>query len=67
MEQRLTDMEMLIMHQGRIIDQLNDVVTGQQTVIDQLTRELRIIKEHLSGLASSHNRLPEEEEPPPHY
>ncbi|MBU5636386.1 SlyX family protein [Geomonas sp. Red69] len=67
MEQRLTDMEMLIMHQGHIIDQLNEVVTGQQAVIDQLTKELRAIKEHLRGLSASENRLPSEEEPPPHY
>lgn len=67
MEQRLTDMEMLIMHQGHVIEQLNEVVTGHQTVIDHLARELKLIKEHLRGLSSSDNRLPSEEEPPPHY
>lgn len=67
MEQRLTDMEMMIMHQGHVIEQLNEVVTCHQTSIDQLTRELKIIKDHLRGLASSDNRLPSEEEPPPHY
>jgi len=67
MEQRLTDMEMMIMHQGHVIEQLNEVVTSHQTSIDQLTRELKIIKDHLQGLASSDNRLPSEEEPPPHY
>lgn len=67
MEQRLTEMEMLIMHQGRVIDQLNEVVTGHQTVIDQLSRELKSIKDHLRGSSVSENRLPSEEEPPPHY
>lgn len=67
MEQRLTDMEMLIMHQGHVIEQLNEVVTVHQSSIDQLTRELKLIKEHLLGLVSSGNRLPSEEEPPPHY
>jgi len=67
MEQRLTDMEMLIMHQGRVIDQLNEVVIGHQNTIDQLAKELRTIKEHLHGLISSDNRSPAEEEPPPHY
>ncbi|HBA88008.1 MAG TPA: SlyX protein [Geobacter sp.] len=66
MEQRLTDMEMLIMHQGHVIEQLNEVVTGHQTIIDHLTRELKVIKEHLQGI-SSDNRSPSEEEPPPHY
>lgn len=67
MEQRLTDMEMLIMHQGHVIDQLNEVVTGHQNKIDHLTKELKLIKEHLLGILASNNKLPSEEEPPPHY
>lgn len=67
MEQRLTDMEMIIMHQGRVIEQLNEVVTGHQNSIDRLDKELRLVKEHLSGIGASQNRLPSEEEPPPHY
>jgi SlyX protein len=67
MEQRLTDMEMLIMHQGHIIEQLNEVVTSQQTSIDRLTKDVRMIKEHLQGMQASENRLLSEEEPPPHY
>ena len=67
MEQRLTDMETLIMHQGHVIEQLNEVVTAQQHSIDRLIKELKIIKEHLQGLTASDNRLPAEEEPPPHY
>jgi len=66
MEQRLTDMEMLIMHQGHVIEQLNEVVTGQQTTLDQLRKELKMLKEHIRGL-SSDNRSSSEEEPPPHY
>jgi SlyX protein len=67
MEQRLTDMEMLIMHQGHVIEQLNEVVTVHQTSIDRLMMELKIIKEHIRGMSTSDNRLPSEEEPPPHY
>jgi SlyX protein len=67
MEQRLTDMEMQIMHQGHVIDQLNEVVTLHQASIDRLSMELKLIKEHLKGVLSSQNRLPSEEEPPPHY
>jgi len=66
MEQRLNDMEMLIMHQGHVIEQLNEVVTGHQGSIDRLAMELNIIKEHLRGL-SSDNVAGSEEEPPPHY
>ena len=67
MEQRLTDMEMLIMHQGHVIEQLNEVVTGHQNSIDRLDMELRVIKEHLRGMSASDNGTSAEEEPPPHY
>jgi SlyX protein len=67
MEQRLTDMEMLIMHQGHVIEQLNEVVTAQQNSIDHLMKEMKVIKEHLQGLNASDNRMSSEEEPPPHY
>ena len=67
MEQRLTDMEMLIMHQGRVIEQLNEVVTGHQSIIERLSKELKVIKEHLNGMNTSDNRSASEEEPPPHY
>lgn len=68
MEQRLTDMEMLIMHQGHVIEQLNEVVTGHQSSIDHLEIELRVIKEHLRGMSSADNGVSSEEEPPPpHY
>lgn len=67
MEQRLTDMEMLIMHQGHVIEQLNEVVTGHQSTIERLTKELKVIKEHIQGMNASDNRSPSEEEPPPHY
>jgi uncharacterized coiled-coil protein SlyX len=45
MEQRLTDMEMLIMHQGHVIEQLNEVVTGHQSKLEHLAKELKVIKE----------------------
>lgn len=67
MEQRLTEMEMLIMHQGRVLDQLNEVVTAQQQTIDRIVKELHSIKDYMKGLDTSQNRLPSEEEPPPHY
>jgi SlyX protein len=67
MEQRLTDMEMLIMHQGHVIEQLNEVVTQHQNSIDRMDSELRIIKEHLRGITSDSGAASEEEPPPPHY
>jgi SlyX protein len=68
MEQRLTDMEMLIMHQGHVIGELNEVVTGHQSSIDHLELELRALKEYLRGMSSSASGAASEgEPPPPHY
>ena len=67
MDQRINEMEILLMHQENTIQQLNEVVTGHQSTLEQLAKELKMIKEHLRGLNASDNRLPSEEEPPPHY
>ncbi|MCM0081729.1 SlyX family protein [Geomonas sp. Red32] len=67
MEQRLTDIEILVMHQGHVIEQLNEVVTSHEAAIERLTREMALIQEHLRGIMPSQNKLPSEEEPPPHY
>ncbi|GFO54679.1 hypothetical protein GMSM_16860 [Geomonas sp. Red276] len=67
MEERLTDIEILVMHQAHVIEQLNEMVTSHQAAIDRLTREMELIKEHLRGIMPSQNKLPSEEEPPPHY
>ena len=67
METRLTDMETLLMHQENTIQQLNEVVREQQRMIDGLRADVQLIKEHLQALTPSVNRLPSEEEPPPHY
>ena len=67
MDQRINEMEILLMHQENTIQQLNEVVTEQQRMIKKLRTEMQQIKEHLQALDPSVNRLPSEEEPPPHY
>ncbi|GAB7027577.1 SlyX family protein [Geotalea toluenoxydans] len=66
-ESRLTDLEIHMMHQENTIQELNDVVMEQQRMIDLLRSEVQTIKEQLQALDPSLNRLPSEEEPPPHY
>ncbi len=67
MESRLTDLEIHVMHQENTIQELNDVVMEQQRMIDLLRVEVQTLKEQLQALDPSLNRLPSEEEPPPHY
>lgn len=66
-DSRLTEVEIFLMHQQNVIEQLNEVVMEQQRTIDTLLKEVQAIKDQLKALDPSINRLPSEEEPPPHY
>lgn len=67
MKERLTDIEIQLMHHENTIQQLNEVVTRQQFAIEELQADLRQVLRHLRSLQPSDIRTPEEEEPPPHY
>lgn len=67
MNERLTDIEIQLMHHENTIQQLNEVVTRQQFAIEELQADLRQVLRHLRSLQPSEIRTPEEEEPPPHY
>ena len=66
MEERITNIEIQLMHQEKSIDQLNDVVVCQQQMIDKLALELKLMTEHVQAIAPSAVG-DGEEEPPPHY
>jgi SlyX protein len=67
MEKRIIELETKLSYQDHMIQELNDVVTGQQKQIDALEVELRRIREHLKGSSESQLARPDEEVPPPHY
>lgn len=67
MEKRLTDLEIRYMHQERTIQELNDAVFRQERIVEQLEREVRLLREQLTLVLPSLTRNPDEEEPPPHY
>ncbi len=67
MNQRVTDLEIRFMHQERTVQELNDIVCRQESVLEKLERELRQIREQMQQATPSMNRTEEEEEPPPHY
>lgn len=67
MEQRITDIETLLMHQEATIQELNEVVVRQQRQLDSLTADVAYLKEQLRCMAPSQVLAPEEESPPPHY
>ena len=67
MNERITNIEIQLMHHENTIQQLNEVVTRQQLAIEELQADFRQMTEHLREVYPSDVREPEEEEPPPHY
>jgi uncharacterized coiled-coil protein SlyX len=66
-QDRLTELEIQLMHQQRLVDELNLLVYQQQQTIDGLVAELGQIKEHIQMALPSMMKEPEDETPPPHY
>ena len=61
-EDRLIELEMRLMHQEKLLEQLNEVVTTQHRQIEGLSRALaRLTEQVLGGTPEDVN------EPPPHY
>ncbi len=67
MNDRITNIEIQLMHHENTIQQLNDVVTRQQMDIEKLQKQILQMTEHVQRMVPSMMRSPEEEEPPPHY
>jgi len=67
MKERITDIEIQLMHHENTIQQLNEVITRQQLAIEELQADFRQIVENLRKLDNSDMSDQQEEEPPPHY
>jgi SlyX protein len=67
MKERITDIEIQLMHHENTIQQLNEVITRQQLAIEELQADFRQITEQLRKIYPSDVIDQQEEEPPPHY
>ena len=67
MTERIADLEVQLTHQQRQLDELNELVYSQQQTLDNVSVELRQIKEQLQIVLPSLTKEPEDETPPPHY
>ncbi|MRR58310.1 MAG: SlyX family protein [Deltaproteobacteria bacterium] len=67
MQDRITDIEIKLMHHENIIQQLNEVVTRQELEIETLRHDMQQMLRHLQMITPSLVRDVLEEEPPPHY
>jgi len=67
-DQRLTDIEVETSHIGKLVEELNDVVTSQGREIDRLTRRVQMLMERLaSDESAADGTVPLADQPPPHW
>jgi len=64
MENRITELETKIAHQEKLLDELNEVVTGQWRDIDILKKKFVLLNEMIQQLDGKSS---EADAPPPHF
>ena len=67
-EDRITRLEEALAHQSAVVEELNEVVTGQATEIDSLNRRVvmlmkRAAEQEVEGASGA----PLADQPPPHW
>lgn len=67
MEDRITDLEIRITHQEAAIEEMNNVLLGQHTLIQKLRDELIQLQRQLRDMNASNIADAADETPPPHY
>jgi len=67
LEARIVDLESKLAFQEHTIQELNDVVTTQQTELMLFKQKLRQLQSQLESQSSSGMADPNQEPPPPHY
>ena len=66
-ENRLIDIEIKLAHQESLVDELNRVLTDQQSRISQLEEVCRTLSERLRSLDEGGTSAAADDERPPHY
>lgn len=64
LEQRVTELEITLAHQNRLLEDLNAVLYERSETIDALVGDVQRLKEQLAQLL---RELPLENAKPPHY
>ncbi|MDH5425961.1 MAG: SlyX family protein [Gammaproteobacteria bacterium] len=69
MDDRITDLEIKLMHAESHIESLNTTAFEQQKQINDLTRRIELMQEYIKGIGKQMTQAGDtvEEPPPPHY
>jgi uncharacterized coiled-coil protein SlyX len=65
LEARVTDIEIAVAHQDRLVEKLNQVIVEQEATIARLRADVERLKEQVAQILQSME--PPENAPPPHY
>jgi SlyX protein len=66
-EERFIDLESRLAHQDQLLNELNDVVTGQQSKIMQLDELCKSLIARIRSLSDAMPAADSGDERPPHY
>lgn len=67
MHDDIVDLQTRVAFQDGVLEQLNQVVTSQQTQIERLENQVKSLKSQLESLQHSQLVQQGDEPPPPHY
>ena len=67
METRLTDLEIRFTHQEAALEEMNNVLLKQHSLIEKLRGEMAALQRQLREASDDTIANPAEETPPPHY
>lgn len=65
-EERFVDIEFKLAHQEQVVNELNEVVTQQQTKLMQLEELCTSLIQRVRSISEG-DAIPEQDERPPHY
>jgi SlyX protein len=65
MQQRLTELELKVSYQDKLLQELNEVVFSLSKRLDQVESRQKSLKDQIANGTLVKN--PEDETPPPHY
>ncbi len=67
LEERITELEIMVAHQDDTIRTLNEEIIRQGRVIDGLAKRMETVDRMLKQFTEPGPSAPEDEPPPPHY
>ena len=66
-EERITELEIQLAHQNKVIDELNDIVARQDKEMSALTRKVQLLLESAADMQTAGQGVVLADQKPPHW